>query len=67
MGGKWAGRSSKSRKCFEVFKSLGFKNENDSFVQNKVVSNIVVSFATVKEKMRKMILGENSYIRFNNL
>ena len=67
MGGKQEERSSKSRKSFEIFKSFGFKNEYDSFVQNKVVSDIVVIFATVQENMRKMIFGENSYIRFNNL
>ena len=48
MEGKKGNKSLKSLKCFETVR---FVNEYDSFIQDKIIGDFVVCFATVQEKI----------------
>ena len=36
-----------SRECFKFFKTLCFENEINSFIENEIIANVIVCFATV--------------------
>ena len=36
-----------SRECFKFFKTLSFENEKYSFIENEIIANVIVCFATV--------------------
>ena len=47
----WKGKGSKSLKSFKFFETIRFVNICDSFIQDKIVGDFIVCFATVQEKI----------------
>ena len=51
------------RKSFQMFKALRFIDENNSFRENELVTDVIICFAPVEEKICKMIFRQDSDIR----
>ena len=47
----WKGKGSKSLKSLKCFETVRFVNICDSFIQDKIVGDFIVCFATVQEKI----------------
>ena len=51
------------RKSFQMFKALRFIDENNSFRENELVTDVIICFAPVEEQICKMIFRQDSDIR----
>ena len=51
------------RKSFQMFKALRFIDENNSFRENELVTDVIICFAPIKKQICKMIFRQDSDIR----